>query len=498
MRQIIFSPDGRWVVSGGDDGLVKLWDLTAGRLVHEFTQHSAPVSGLAMHPTEFLMASASVDRTLRLWDLESFEQVCCMPPDSGQIRRIAFSEDGSALLSGAEESLRVWGWEPVRCYEQADVRWSRLADMCIAPGQQTLIAGSVREAIVAVWNVDMKAMKPFVHSTEPPAVGQPAVRSPRPARADTPLAGARVGSEATPPPAHRTVQAPRDGATESAGICAHMPSSPKAAAMPAPPSTTEEDAAVQCARMHIAECRAQLAAARRASQGPDAGSARSGATAPSQPARKPSTIATDEIMAAAAASATEALSASGNHASIGTSMTDTLKADAPPSAKRSGLPPTAPPSTQPPRRMVEAPSGRVEPGSARVDGVQRAAARAPPRTDEQVLTLLAQGGDRQDSCLNSRLDALRALHSFWEAGDVKKASQQCLNASARASNEGRRMTLESRSLPCSADAPSPAAARRSQRDHRSGAHWHRQRWSPRPRVRARAPTHACVSARLDV
>ena len=33
VRQILFSPDGRWVVSGGDDGLVKLWDLTMGRRV---------------------------------------------------------------------------------------------------------------------------------------------------------------------------------------------------------------------------------------------------------------------------------------------------------------------------------------------------------------------------------------------------------------------------------------------------------------------------------
>ena len=31
VRQIVFSPDGRWVVSGGDDGVVKLWDLTMGR-----------------------------------------------------------------------------------------------------------------------------------------------------------------------------------------------------------------------------------------------------------------------------------------------------------------------------------------------------------------------------------------------------------------------------------------------------------------------------------
>lgn len=56
------------------------------RLVHEFTQHTGGISALAIHPTEFLMATASADRSLRLWDLESFEQVCCMPPESGQVR----------------------------------------------------------------------------------------------------------------------------------------------------------------------------------------------------------------------------------------------------------------------------------------------------------------------------------------------------------------------------------------------------------------------------
>ena len=122
------------------------------RLVHEFTQHSAPVTALAVHPTEFLMASAAADRTLRLWDLESFEQVSCTPPDSGQVRRVLFSEDGGALLSGAEETLKVWGWEPVRCFEQTDVRWSRLSDMCLSNNGRTVLAGSVRESMVSLWS----------------------------------------------------------------------------------------------------------------------------------------------------------------------------------------------------------------------------------------------------------------------------------------------------------------------------------------------------------
>ena len=47
------------------------------------------------------------------------------------MRRITFSDDGRALLAGGEDVLKVWGWEPVRCFEVAEVRWSKLADMCV-------------------------------------------------------------------------------------------------------------------------------------------------------------------------------------------------------------------------------------------------------------------------------------------------------------------------------------------------------------------------------
>ena len=52
------------------------------------------------------MATAATDRTLRLWDLERFEQVCCMPPESGQVCRVPLVCAGSmidlaARLSGS-------------------------------------------------------------------------------------------------------------------------------------------------------------------------------------------------------------------------------------------------------------------------------------------------------------------------------------------------------------------------------------------------------------
>jgi len=44
--------------------------------------------------------------------------------------------------------------------------------------------------------------------------------------------------------------------------------------------------------------------------------------------------------------------------------------------------------------------------------------------DHDILRLLTHGNERQEACLHSRLDALRTLHTFWQAGQVKQMLQR--------------------------------------------------------------------------
>ncbi|KAI3499089.1 hypothetical protein L1887_34882 [Cichorium endivia] len=56
VNMIGFSPDGRWVVSGGLDNI---WDLIAGKLLHEFNVHEGQIKSKDFHPLEFLLATVS-------------------------------------------------------------------------------------------------------------------------------------------------------------------------------------------------------------------------------------------------------------------------------------------------------------------------------------------------------------------------------------------------------------------------------------------------------
>jgi WD40 repeat protein len=68
---VAVSRDGRWVASGGEDNMVRLWDAQTGELIHSFRGHSSIVSRVAFSPDGKRLASASFDKTVKVWDLGS-------------------------------------------------------------------------------------------------------------------------------------------------------------------------------------------------------------------------------------------------------------------------------------------------------------------------------------------------------------------------------------------------------------------------------------------
>lgn len=135
VRCLRFSPDGKWLASAADDHTVKLWDLTAGKMMSEFPGHTGPVNVVEFHPNEYLLASGSSDRTIRFWDLEKFQVVSCIEGEPGPVRSVLFNPDGCCLYSGCQDSLRVYGWEPERCFDVVLVNWGKVADLAICNNQ---------------------------------------------------------------------------------------------------------------------------------------------------------------------------------------------------------------------------------------------------------------------------------------------------------------------------------------------------------------------------
>jgi cytochrome c len=105
---LLWLSDGR-IVSSGEDARIALWRPREQKPSAVLAGHRAPVVALAVTPDGEWIASASRDRTARLWPLGRTGAPRVLEGHAQGVNGIAFSPDGGALVTaGYDASLRIW------------------------------------------------------------------------------------------------------------------------------------------------------------------------------------------------------------------------------------------------------------------------------------------------------------------------------------------------------------------------------------------------------
>ncbi|MBC7824705.1 MAG: WD40 repeat domain-containing protein [Candidatus Parcubacteria bacterium] len=96
--KITVSPDGK-ILASGTHNIIHLWNLETGKKQRSLSGHQNWVSALAISPNGQILASASLDRTIKLWNLKTGKLLGNIY--SGRVTTLAFSPDGQTLASGS-------------------------------------------------------------------------------------------------------------------------------------------------------------------------------------------------------------------------------------------------------------------------------------------------------------------------------------------------------------------------------------------------------------
>jgi WD40 repeat protein/serine/threonine protein kinase len=158
LNSLAFSPDGRELLSAGQDRVLRLWDVATGELVRVFRGHTEEVFSAVFHPDGKRIASGGRDRVVRVWDRATGAELVQLRGHTNYVFSLAWSPDGSTLASASGDStVRLWETLPVRQRYEAQRELQALR-----PEAERLLGRLLSEA-----GTSAKAAERLRHDKEP-------------------------------------------------------------------------------------------------------------------------------------------------------------------------------------------------------------------------------------------------------------------------------------------------------------------------------------------
>lgn len=116
---VLFDRSGKHIITGADDLLVKLWSAIDGRLLTTFRGASAEITDIAINLENTMLAAGSLDRILRVWDLQTASVIAVLGGHSGMITSVNFCPSPKSDLkylvtTSTDGSVAFWQYSQPR------------------------------------------------------------------------------------------------------------------------------------------------------------------------------------------------------------------------------------------------------------------------------------------------------------------------------------------------------------------------------------------------
>ena len=109
ITMITLSHDGKRIISGMDDGTIKIRDLDRGAEIFTLVGHSKKVNSIAITEDGLRIVSASQDKSLKIWDLQTGKELDTLQGHAGYVNAVAICPDNKQIISASSDhTLKIW------------------------------------------------------------------------------------------------------------------------------------------------------------------------------------------------------------------------------------------------------------------------------------------------------------------------------------------------------------------------------------------------------
>ncbi|BEI79920.1 hypothetical protein CcaverHIS002_0104490 [Cutaneotrichosporon cavernicola] len=163
IRSICFSPDGKFLATGAEDRQIRIWDIKQQRIRHLLQGHMQEIYSLDFSRDGRFLVSGSGDKSARVWDIEKGACVFDLriedfihnehgPIDAG-ITSVALSPDGKLVAAGSLDTMvRVWNVQTGQQVERLKGHKDSVYSVAFSPDGKSLVSGSL-DRTLRVWDV---------------------------------------------------------------------------------------------------------------------------------------------------------------------------------------------------------------------------------------------------------------------------------------------------------------------------------------------------------
>ncbi|WP_199247210.1 WD40 repeat domain-containing protein [[Phormidium] sp. ETS-05] len=151
VNAVAISPDNQRLVSGSADKTLKIWDLATGDQIRVL-DNGEQVTAVAISPKGFTFASGGSDRTVKLWGIESGKLLWSFEGHSGWILAVTFSPDGKILASGsADGTVKLWDLASATLTQTLSGHTSQVVSLAFSTREPLLASGS-DDGTIKLWD----------------------------------------------------------------------------------------------------------------------------------------------------------------------------------------------------------------------------------------------------------------------------------------------------------------------------------------------------------
>jgi WD40 repeat protein len=161
--EVCFDSSGNLLASASSDNTVRIWDVITGQEINNFTDNTHSVYSVAFHPGGNIIAAGLSDGNILLWNITNRQLIGNLTGHTSAIWCVSFSPNGELLASGSNDNtIKLWATETQQNVQNLTEHGGRVQSLAFSFDDQLLVSGSYDNSI-KVWNASTGIL---IHSLE--------------------------------------------------------------------------------------------------------------------------------------------------------------------------------------------------------------------------------------------------------------------------------------------------------------------------------------------